>query len=527
MEKEQVPVARIPVSTYRLQFNRQFGFSDAKEIIPYLHDLGITDIYASPYLKAVEGSLHGYDIVDHSTLNPEIGTEEEYSELINELWKYEMGQILDIVPNHMCITSKENVWWMDILENGPSSIYENFFEIDWEPVKKELKNKILLPVLGDQYGNALENQELILTFEEGAFFIQYYDRKFPVRPKTYIDILKHRIEELEKLISTENPHYAELLSIITALNYLPTYTEQNRKKIIERDREKEIIKKRLFNLYNESPEIRTFIDENVRIFNGVKGEPRSFDLLDSLLGQQVYRLSHWRVATEEINYRRFFDINDLAAIRMEDPVVFEESHRLIFKLIREGKVTGLRVDHPDGLYNPSEYFHWLQQNCFLHLMLGHLQKVKRAIPQALYKELKEDVPLPAEQPGIESDILKQYNETRSSVPDFKPFYIVGEKILTKDERMPEDWPIFSTTGYVFLNALNGIFVATENAKAFDDLYARFIKSKINYQDIVYEKKKLIMKVAMSSEINTLGHYLNNISEKNRHTRDFTLTQIQR
>lgn len=518
-------ITRIPVSTYRLQFNRQFRFSDAKVLIPYLHDLGITDIYASPYFKARGGSLHGYDIIDHNTLNPEIGTEEEYDELINELWKYGMGQILDIVPNHMCIADKGNVWWMDVLENGPSSLYVKLFDIDWEPVKKELKDKILLPVLGDQYGNVLENQELTLTFEEGAFFIQYYNRKFPIRLKTYIDILKHRIQGLEKRLSPEHPHYVELLSIMTALNYLPPYTEQNHEKIIERDREKKIIKKRLWKVYNESTEIKAFIDENVRIFNGVKGESRSFDFLDNLLSQQVYRLSHWRVATEEINYRRFFDINDLAAIRMEDPIVFKETHKLIFKLIGDGKVTGLRVDHPDGLYNPSEYFHWLQQNCFLHLRLGHLQRVKRTIPKSLYRELKGDVPMPAEQPDIESDIVKQYNETLSSVPDFKAFYIVSEKILTKGERMPEEWPIFSTTGYVFLNSVSGIFVDTKHAKVFDDLYSKFIRQKVNFQDVVYEKKKLVMEVATSSEINALGHFLNRISEKNRHTRDFTLNSL--
>ncbi len=337
MGKENLLLPRIPIATYRLQFNRYFKFSHARTLVSYLYDLGITDIYASPYFKAKEGSLHGYDIVDHNTLDPEIGTEEEYNELVNKLWEYGMGQILDIVPNHMCITSKENVLWMDVLENGPSSIYEKYFDIDWEPIKKELKDKVLLPILGDQYGNVLDRQELKLNFVEGAFIIQYYEHNFPVRPKTYIDILKHGINELEKSLSPENPHYIELLSIITAINYLPSYTEKDKDKIIERDREKEIIKKRLWNLYSESAEIKNFIDENMRIFNGEKGEPRSLDLLDSLISQQVYRLSNWRVATEEINYRRFFDINDLAAIRMEDPVVFRDTHRLVCKLIKAKK----------------------------------------------------------------------------------------------------------------------------------------------------------------------------------------------
>ncbi|MEW6068667.1 MAG: malto-oligosyltrehalose synthase [Nitrospirota bacterium] len=513
MEKGAILLPRIPASTYRLQFNRYFKFTDARNIISYLHDLGISDIYSSPYFKTKTESIHGYDIVDHSCLNPEVGTEEEYNELIRELQKYGMGQILDIVPNHMCIESKDNAWWMDILENGPSSIYADYFDIDWDPLKKELKNKILLPILGDQYGNVLEAQEIKLSFEEGTFFICYYENKFPITPNTYIFILRCRIDELENLLSSDNPNYIELLSIITAIDHLPPYTETDSEKITERYREKEVIKKRLWNLYSESPEIKNFIDENVRIFNGVKGKPLSFDLLDKLLDIQAYRLSYWRVATEEINYKRFFDINSLAAIKIENPVVFEDVHKLIMKLIKEGKVTGLRVDHPDGLYNPLEYFQMLQRNCFLHTRLSYTQQVKK------------EVSLPYIQSELESEILQQYDELLLSDPQYKPFYIIGEKILLKGERMPEDWPIFSTTGYVFLSAVNGIFVDMKNAKLFDDIYSRFIKIKMNFHDVVYEKKKLIMKVSMSSEVNALGHFLNRISEKNRHTRDFTLNSL--
>lgn len=506
MAIEDLPQARIPVSTYRLQFNLHFRFSDATRIIPYLRTLGISDIYASPYFKARAGSLHGYDIVDYNTLNPEVGTEDEYNEMVHELWKQGMGQMLDIVPNHMCITSKENAWWMDVLENGPSSHYAEFFDIRWDPIKRELKDKILLPVLGEQYGDILERQELRLAFEMGAFFVYYYDHKLPIMPNTYIDIAQYRIHDLEKRLSSENPHFIELLSIITALNHLPPYTEKKPEKVAEKYREKEIIKKRLWILYCESHEVRAFLDENVRILNGVKGDPESFDLLDKLLNKQVYRLSHWSVATDEINYRRFFDINDLAAIRVENPVVFREVHKLVFRLIREGKVTGLRVDHPDGLYDPLSYFRRLQRCCFLNT--------------ALWQRKEMD-----ETSHAEAEILKQYDKLLSSDPPAKPFYIIGEKILIKGEKMPEDWPTFSSTGYVFLVSVNGIFVETAHAKAFDTLYTRIAKSQMNFQDIVYEKKKFIMEVFMSSEVNTLGHYLDEISEKNRHTRDFTLNSL--
>lgn len=513
MVKEDILLPRIPVATYRLQFNRNFRFKDAKKIIRYLHNLGISDVYASPYFKAKEGSVHGYDIVDHNQFNSEVGTEDEYNNMISELKKYEMGQVLDIVPNHMCINSKDNVWWSDVLENGPSSVYANYFDIDWDPVKRELKDKILLPILGDQYGKVLENRELTLAFEEGAFFIYYYENKFPVRPKTYAFILQYRIDKLKELLPENDPNFVELLSVLTALEHLPLYTETDPEKVAERYREKEIIKKRLSHLYNESYEIRSFIDENVRIFNGVKGEPSSFDLLDELLRLQAYRLSFWRVATEEINYRRFFDINDLAAIRVENPVVFEDTHRLVMKLVRQGKVTGLRVDHPDGLYNPSGYFQALQRNCYLQTRLNYSE------------ELRNEVDFPFEDTELTVKIKEQYEEIISSDPYYKPFYIVGEKILMKGERMPEDWPIFSTTGYVFLNSLNGIFVDMKNSKAFDDIYSRFTRLKLSFHDIVYEKKKLILQVAMSSEVNALGHYLNQISEKNRHTRDFTLNSL--
>jgi (1->4)-alpha-D-glucan 1-alpha-D-glucosylmutase len=499
---------RIPIATYRVQLNHQFKFSDAKSIVSYLHELGISDLYASPYLKAKKGSLHGYDILDHNQLNPEIGTEEDYEAFVEELKKYGMGQVLDIVPNHMCIAEDENIWWMDVLENGPSSTYADFFDIDWKPIKDELEDKVLIPVLGDQYGRVLESQELRLAFEEGAFFIHYYDRKFPVAPISYRRILEFRIDALKKKMGSDHSHLQELLSIITALVHLPIRTEKDREKILERRREKEIIKKRLGDLYHESEEVRSFIEESLKRFNGDPDDPRSFDLLDDLLNEQAYRLSHWQVATDEINYRRFFDINELGAIRMEDPRVFEETHRLILRLIREAKVTGLRVDHPDGLYNPAEYFYRLQRSCFIQLCLRGI-------------EVEDELAL-GEKIGMLYDEVVSENLTS---PLRMPFYIVGEKILTKSERMPEDWPIFSTTGYVFLNSVNGIFIDMGNDKSFDEIYRRFLRSRVDYQDLLYENKKLIMQTSMPSEISMLGHILNRISEKDRHTRDFTLNNL--
>jgi len=476
-------ILKIPSSTYRLQFNTHFRFNDAREIAEYLKKLGISDIYASPYFTASKGSVHGYDVLDQNSLNPEIGSDEEYEELVGTLAQCDIGQILDIVPNHMCVEGQGNALWMDVLENGPSAHYASFFDINWHPLKKELDNKILIPILGDQYGTVLEKGELTLAFEEGSFFIHYYDHKLPIIPKTCCSILTLRGTDLERDLGTDNPQFQELTSIVTALGHLPPTTELNPELVLERYRETVVIKRRFLNLYQSDSVIRGFIDANVATFNGVIGEPRSFDLLEALLLEQVYRIAHWRVATEEINYRRFFDINSLGAIRVEDSAVFEEIHRLVFKLVAAGSINGLRIDHADGLLDPEEYFKRVQAVC------------------------------------NKSDL----SVVSSSCS--RPFYILGEKILIKSEQLPENWPLFGTTGYDFAVQVNGLFVDAANAKPFDILYAHFVQQRIDFQEVSLAKKKLVMQVAMSSEINMLGHYLNKISEQSRHTRDFTLNSL--
>ena len=470
-----------PIATYRLQFNRLFTFQHATQVVPYLHTLGISDCYASSYLKATPGSLHGYDIVDPTTLNPEIGTEDDYRAFTTVLRQYGMGQILDIVPNHMGISRSSNSWWLDVLEHGPSSRYAEFFDIDWHPVKPELEHKILLPILGDLYGIVLENQEIILSYEDGAFFVRYYDHKLPVSSKSMTHLLSHRVDELVAKAGSDDPDVMELQSITTALSHLPGHDAPDRSRQDEELREKEIVKRRLNRLVRESPLIAGFLEENVRIFNGSKQEPKSFDLLDRLLNDQAYRLAYWRVASEEINYRRFFDINELAAVRMENPSVFREAHGLVLRLLKEGAVTGLRIDHVDGLYDPGGYLRSLQS------------WAREELPEAK-----------------DSD---------------RPLYLVAEKILSKGETLPESWPVDGTTGYEFLNAVNALFVDSANDWAFDELYSKFIRHDITFEDLAYEKKKLIMAASMASEINTLGHFLNRFSERDRRSRDFTLNSL--
>lgn len=488
---------RIPSATYRLQFNADFGFRDATEILSYLKDLGVTDIYSSPYLKARKGSSHGYDIVGHDGLNPEVGSNEEYQDFTQQLLDLGLGQILDIVPNHMCVEGGENPWWQDLLENGPSSVHARTFDIDWDPVKKELKNKVLIPVLGDQYGNVLDNGEIVLAFADGAFTLHYYEHVFPVIPKSYVQILSHRLDSLEHELGSDSLPFQELLSVMTALEHLPSYMETDQERVAERYREKEVVKRRLQALYVDSEAVAAFIDHNVLIFNGQPGNPESFDLLDQLLAEQVYRIAHWRVATEEINYRRFFDVNALGAIRVEDEKVFAATHQFVFQLMDEGRVTGLRIDHVDGLYDPAAYLCRLQRR-YLSAQTG--------------KSSGEE-----NHSGSGQDLFSE------TLP--MSCYIVGEKILMHGERIPRNWPVHGETGYAFLNSVNSLFVDSRNARKFDAIYGRFVRYRQDFHEVETETKRLVMQVSMSSEVNTLSHFLNTISERNRHTRDFTLNSL--
>jgi (1->4)-alpha-D-glucan 1-alpha-D-glucosylmutase len=505
---------RVPLATYRLQFNKAFTFQDAGSLLPYLDALGVSDLYASSTLAARPGSMHGYDIIDHNRLNPEIGSAGDYDSLGAALRARGMGQILDVVPNHMGIATGSNPWWNDVLENGPSSPYAEFFDVDWDPVKRELANKVLLPILGDQYGRVLESQELVLEYAEGTFSLRYYDTRLPIAPRSWVSILRHRLDALAGALGEESPPLQEYQSIITALVNLPGRTETAPERVRERLREKEVIRRRLAQLTRERREVQESIEETVRVFNGKRGDSRSFDLLDHLLDAQAYRLAHWRVAAEEINYRRFFDINELAAIRMEDPLVFRETHRLILALVEQGTVTGLRLDHPDGLYDPPRYFRALQGERFTQLAAAHLHAgPSRSEP---------------ERGACRDQALEVFDASCREDPRDQgccPLYLLAEKILGKGERLPVNWAIHGTVGYEFLNLVSGLFVDGRHERAMTAAYAAFTGQRTPFADLAYESKQLIMQVSMSSELNVLGHRLNRLSERNRYYRDFTLNSL--
>jgi len=474
--------SRIPVCTYRLQFNKDFNFRQATALVDYLDALGVTDIYASPFLMARSGSMHGYDVVDHGRLNPELGTESDLDALSEALRARGMGLLMDVVPNHMCIASDANHWWNDVLENGRSSPYSSFFDIDWHPPKAELDEKILLPVLGRQYGRVLEGSEISIGYSGGAFQAHYGASSFPIGPRTILPLLEPMVTDLRRTHPDDHPDVLEMESVVTATKNLPTRWETDPEKIRERQREKEIVKRRLDALVAGSAAVRDALERSLAAINGEHGKPRSFDALEALLAEQAYRLSYWGVAAEEINYRRFFDINDLAAIRIEEPKVLEAVHEKAFQLVREGKVTGLRIDHVDGLFDPRRY-------------LEELQRPRDGEPVA---------PTPA---------------------DARHIYVVVEKILTGAEELPPAWPVQGTTGYELLNVLNGLFVDATGLRLIERGYRRLREGSGSFDDLLYRSKKLILRTAMSSELHVLARRLDRISEQHRWSRDFTASSL--
>lgn len=503
----------IPSAVYRVQLNRDFTFKQAASLVPYLKDIGIEAVYCSPYFQASPGSMHGYNVTDPNHINSEIGSPEDYAHFCEALSQNGLGQIVDVVPNHMGVVGNNNLWWFDILENGPSSVYARYFDIDWKPVKEELWGKVLLPLLGNFYGKVLENQEIQLVFQRGAFTVFYHGHCFPIDPKTYPIILENNIVELEKKIGQESQDFLEYLSIITALRNLPATSEFTPEKIMERNREKEIAKQRLDAMVQRSAEIKSFIEHCVCFFNGNKSDPKSFDPIDRLLDLQPYRLAFWSVASQEINYRRFFDINEFVAIRIEDEKVFRHYHELLFKLIQEGKVNGLRIDHPDGLYDPPVYFQRLQREYLLHMVMKEWEEQSR-----LEAGEAEEIDLDAVRNALDHLLVNEFSSSPA-------FYVVAEKILDRKEPLPENWNIHGTVGYDYLNSLNGLFVDSGNEKAFGKLYEDYIGHPIDFDELVYDKKKFFGLVHMASEINALGHRLDRISETNRNFRDFTRNDL--
>jgi (1->4)-alpha-D-glucan 1-alpha-D-glucosylmutase len=507
-----VAAGRVPRATYRLQLHKGFPFRDAAGIVAYLAELGVSDAYTSPILRARAGSMHGYDVVDHGKINPELGGDAGFEEFAAALKAANLGLIIDTVPNHMGVFDPANGWWMDVLENGQTSAVAGHFDIDWQPVKRELAGKVLLPILEDQYGTVLEKGKFRVFYEEGALFLFAGMVKLPLAPGTYDRILGKRRDELVAQLGETNEHVLELLSILTQIHNLPPRTETDPVRLAERNREKEVIKRRVASLHHACAEFRATLDATLAEYNGTSGDPASFDLVDQLIDAQAYRPAYWRVAGEEINYRRFFDINDLAAIRVELPEVFRATHEIAFRLLAEGKATGLRIDHPDGLLDPVKYFHQLQEE-FAARQAAAVQANGQsggnghAAPQRL------------------ADWFTAASVEREHALPPWPLYVVAEKILAQGEPLPPDWAVAGTVGYDYLNDLNGLFVDSRTGRAFDRIYGQFTGRELDYRQLINATKRVVMQVSMASEINSLAHQLERLSDKNRRYRDFTLNSL--
>jgi (1->4)-alpha-D-glucan 1-alpha-D-glucosylmutase len=456
----KVARGRIPCATYRLQLHRNFTLKDATELLPYLKELGITDCYASPLFKARPESMHGYDVCGFCQLNPNLGTEADFAEFTGKLKELEMGLIIDLVPNHMG-NDLSNDWLVDVFENGQSSPFATYFDIDWQPLKSDLHDKIILPILGDHYAKVLEKGELQLVLEDGTFKVAYYDKKFPVSSQSYRLILE---EILKELAPAEVSITGEIQELLKTAN-----SENNHS----------AIKARVRQLEATSPRLREAIQATLTKFKGKPGCAESFNPLHQLLQQQHYRLAYWKVGPQEINYRRFFDVNELISVKMELPEVFSDAHELVFRWLGDGKVTGLRVDHPDGLWNPKQYLDRLQ----MPFRKEESDNIGKLIPPSIY--------------------------------------VIAEKILTKQELLPDDWQAEGTTGYDFLNRANGIFVESNNSQAFDAIYDDFTGCSGQFSDTVYSCKKKILDESMASELTALTHRLKRAAISTRYGQDFT------
>jgi len=457
---------RIPTASYRIQFNPAFGFRAAREIISYLAGLGISDIYASPIFRARRGSLHGYDVVDPKQLNPQLGTKSDFERLIRKVKSCGMGWLQDIVPNHMAF-DYQNQMLVDVLENGESSRYFGFFDIEWDHPYESIKRRVLAPFLGRFYGESLEEGEIKLRYGKNGLSLRYHDWALPLRVESYVHLLIYQLNNLKKKLGPDHPDYLKLLGVLYVLKTLPS-GEQTR----ERYDQIKFIKTTLWELYTNNQDIRQFIIGNVNIFNGKKGNPESFNLLNDLLSEQLFRLSFWKVATEEINYRRFFNINELLCLRIEDEEVLNHTHSLLFRLTQEGKITGLRMDHIDGLYDPPDY-------------------------------------------------LKRIRERAGDL------YIVVEKILELKEEIPSSWPVQGTTGYDFMNYVNGLFCKPQHAREFTRIYTNFAGVDTPYEELVTEKKRLILGKHMAGDVDNLAHLMKAISSKDRYGSDITIYGLRR
>jgi (1->4)-alpha-D-glucan 1-alpha-D-glucosylmutase len=488
----QSPVAIIPRATYRVQLHGEFRFADATALVPYWAALGISHLYTSPPLRARPGSRHGYDVVAHDELNPELGTRADFDRLVDTLHAHGMGLVIDIVPNHMGVLGGDNAWWLDVLENGPASAHAEFFDIEWHAADPALAGKVLLPILGDQYGVILERGELQLDFDvaRGYFTLDYHEHRMPIDPSGYGDLLRRAGHALPTR-GTPISELVVLSRLAVQFDRLPPRAGVDVAARERRQRDKTLLKASLAQKLREFPVLAGAIAKVVASINGRPGERASFDALHALIETQPYRLAHWRIAADEINYRRFFDINELAALRMERAEVFEATHRLVLDLAAGGAVDGLRVDHPDGLADPAGYFRRLQQRY-------------------------------AERAGLPPPRFADADST----PQL-PLYVVVEKIAAAHEQVPRDWAVHGTTGYRFANLVNGLMIDGEAKARLDRTWRAFVRDEAeDFDTLAWHCRHVVMDGTLAGELTVLSTALLRLAREDRRTRDFTLNSLR-
>jgi (1->4)-alpha-D-glucan 1-alpha-D-glucosylmutase len=442
-------------STYRVQLHRGFTFADLAAIADYLAELGVTHAYCSPILQAAAGSTHGYDVVDPHRVNPELGGIEAFTASTERLHELGLGQVIDIVPNHMALDGRHNRWWWDVLANGPSSPYARYFDIDWDSPERKLTGNVLVPILGDHYGRVLEAGDISVEREGGSFLVHYRDHSLPVSPRSLDDLLARAAARVPS---------EELAAMAARFGELPHALIVDPDMAAERQRGSRILRERLQRLADQRPDVAAALDDELKAVND---DP---DALDTLLQRQNYRLAFWRTASEELDYRRFFNIETLAGLRVEDPDVFADTHGLIVALVGGGLVDGLRVDHVDGLRDPT----------------GYLRRLAVATGDG---------------------------------------WVVVEKILAPDEDLP-DWPVAGTTGYEFLNRVNGLFVASDNMSALTAGYEAFVGTAADYPEMVHESKMQIMREELAAEVERLTALWAQVCERHRRQRDYTRRELR-
>ena len=444
-----------PRATYRIQLHSGFTFAAAAELTEYLAELGISHLYCSPYLQATPGSTHGYDVVDHRRINEDLGGAAGHARMHSALRERGLGQILDIVPNHMAIVSPYNPWWWDVLENGPASNYASYFDVDWETPEMRLRNSVLIPVLGDQYGEVLESGAIQLDRDGAALTVRYHEHRFPVAPRSLDTILSAAAERCGS---------DELAFLADGFGRLPLPTATDLESTRRRYREKDVLRTLLTRLIREQHEVGPAIDAAIAEINA---RPDSLHLL---LERQNYRLAYWRTASRDLGYRRFFDINTLVGLRMEDKHVFADTHFLVLRWLADGTLDGVRIDHIDGLRDPEQYLRWLHQ----------------AQPNA---------------------------------------WVVVEKILESGESLRDSWPIAGTTGYDFMNTVGGLLIDPAGERPLTRFYTEFTGEPADFPQIVLEKKDLVMREVLGSDLNRLTALFVEVCERHPRHRDYTRHEL--